>query len=158
MKERDIHRIRESHARIVDPQAFGARFYDRLFALRPQARRLFPPCLDAQVGKLVDMLDSIVRSLEAESLLQQEFAELGRRHAGYGVSEDDYDDVGSALLMTLRECLGEAFTPEVEEAWATLYGDLAEAMIAAGQPPAPPIASANRPAPDPLKQAPSARK
>lgn len=157
MHEPDIRRVRESHARLTDPRAFGTRFYAQLFAQRPDARRLFPQDLDAQVSKLVDMLASIVRGLDTQDSLQQEFAELGRRHAGYGVGEDDYDDVGSALLMTLRECLGEAFTPEVEEAWATLYGDLAEAMIAAGQPPALPIA-ANRSAPDPLKQAPSARK
>ncbi|MCQ4164886.1 globin domain-containing protein [Tahibacter harae] len=132
MHEPDIRRVRESHARLTDPLAFGTRFYALLFAQRPDARRLFPPDLDAQVRKLVDMLASIVGGLDAQARLQQEFAELGRRHAGYGVSEDDYDDVGSALLVTLREFLGDAFTPEVEEAWATLYGDLAEAMIAAG--------------------------
>ena len=38
----------------------------------------------------------------------------------------------SALLKALHETLGDdAFTPEVEQAWATVYGELAEAMIGA---------------------------
>ncbi|MBA8885816.1 hemoglobin-like flavoprotein [Dokdonella fugitiva] len=40
------------------------------------------------------------------------------------------DDVGAALLMALHEHFGDAFTPELEQAWATAYGDPAEAMIA----------------------------
>lgn len=132
MHDRDIHRIRSSHALLKDTQAFGARFYAVLFARCPAARALFSASPDVQAARLGDMLDHIVRQLSAAESLQHDIAELGRRHAGYGVSEDDYDDIGSTLLAVLREFLGAAFTQEVEEAWATLYGDLAEAMIAAG--------------------------
>jgi hemoglobin-like flavoprotein len=34
--------------------------------------------------------------------------------------------------MALHEQFGDAFTPELEQAWATVYGDLSEAMIAEG--------------------------
>ncbi len=132
MHDDDIRRVRDSHAAIGDPDEFGRRFYATLFRLRPDTRTLFPVDLDAQVRKLVDMLASIVRGLDAPARLAREFAELGRRHVGYGVREDDYDDVGAALLMALHEHFGDAFTPELEQAWATVYGDLAEAMIAEG--------------------------
>jgi hemoglobin-like flavoprotein len=130
MRQDDIQRVRDSFAGL-DAANFGQLFYAILFRLRPDVRALFPAELDAQVKKLMDMLTSIVRGLDAPDRLALEFAELGRRHAGYGVREEDYDDVGTALLKTLRENLGAAFTPEVEQAWATVYGDLAEAMIAA---------------------------
>lgn len=131
MHDDDIRRVRDSFAAIGDLADFGRRFYATLFRLRPDARSLFPVDPDMQVRKLVDMLAAIVRALDDPAWIEREFSALGRRHAGYGVGEDDYDDVGAALLITLRERFGDAFTPALEQAWATFYGDLAEAMIAA---------------------------
>lgn len=59
--------------------------------------------------------------------------DLGRRHAGYGVTEAHYDTVGAALLWTLEQGLGSSFTPEVRTAWASAYGRLAGVMKAAAQ-------------------------
>ena len=39
-----------------------------------------------------------------------------------------YDTVGAALLWTLEQGLGEAFTPDVKSAWTTVYGVLATTM------------------------------
>jgi hemoglobin-like flavoprotein len=36
--------------------------------------------------------------------------------------------VGAALLWTLEKGLGRAFTPEMRDAWATVYGLLASTM------------------------------
>ena len=46
---------------------------------------------------------------------------LGRRHVGYGLKAQHYVLVGSALLWTLEKALGEAFTSEVKDAWASAY-------------------------------------
>src|SRR5262249_2556875 len=54
--------------------------------------------------------------------------QLGERHRGYGVSADHYGPVGAALLWTLEEGLGSAFTPEVKAAWSEAYRTLAGAM------------------------------
>jgi hemoglobin-like flavoprotein len=56
----------------------------------------------------------------------------GRRHAGYGVNDHDYETVGEALLWTLEQGLGPSFTPEVREAWTTLYRLVADTMRMAG--------------------------
>jgi hemoglobin-like flavoprotein len=69
----------------------------------------------------VDRLDKIVPAVEA----------LGRRHAGYGVQAAHFETVGQALLDTLGIGLGEGFTTEVRDAWATAYGILAGAMQSA---------------------------
>ena len=92
----------------VDPisDAVATLFYERLFDLDPTLRRLF---------RRTDMVQQ--RRI--------------RRHAGYGVRENHYDKVGEALLWTLREGLGEAFTLEVREAWAEVYYTLASVMIGA---------------------------
>jgi hemoglobin-like flavoprotein len=53
---------------------------------------------------------------------------LGARHTGYGVQPQHYQTVGAAILWTLAQGLGDAFTPEVEEAWTAVYTLLAETM------------------------------
>jgi hemoglobin-like flavoprotein len=56
---------------------------------------------------------------------------LGRRHAGYGVKDCDYDTVAAAFLGTLGAALGEDFTPAVRSAWVACYSILAGEMKAA---------------------------
>jgi hemoglobin-like flavoprotein len=111
----------------ISPRAdeFGQRFYARLFELDPASRSLFRSDLQLQSRKLLDMLAAIVDSLQRPELLQPMFRALGERHAAYGVSEEQYDDVGAALLMSLRAVLGDEFSDDVEAAWATLYAELA---------------------------------
>ena len=75
------------------------------------------------VVKSLDKLDQIVPAVQA----------LGRRHAGYGVRESHYATVGEALLWTLEQGLGEAFTPDVRAAWTEAYGTLATVMIEAAR-------------------------
>ena len=49
-------------------------------------------------------------------------------HVGYGVQDSHYDTVGAALLWTLGQGLGDAFTDEVEAAWTKVYTTLATVM------------------------------
>jgi hemoglobin-like flavoprotein len=129
---RQIELVRESF-RQVDPSDAGEAFYDTLFKLNPATRRLFSGDIAIQSRKLVDMLGAIVQALDAPERLHALFRVMGERHLGYGVVEDQYDDVGAALLQTLHAAFGEAFTEELEAAWASVYADLAECMIAAGR-------------------------
>lgn len=54
---------------------------------------------------------------------------LGRRHVSYGTRNEHYATMTRAMLRTLRETLGDAFTPEAEEAWTVALGFIHEAMI-----------------------------
>ena len=53
---------------------------------------------------------------------------LGARHAGYQVRHEHYDTVGAALILTLEQGLGSAFTAEARAAWVELYGAIARTM------------------------------
>ena len=81
-----------------------------------------------QRKKLMQMLTAAVKGLDRLDQLVPVVENLGRRHAGYGVTDAHYDTVGSALLWTLEMGLGRAFTAEVKDAWATVYGLLATTM------------------------------
>lgn len=132
MNQDDIDLVRSSFARLA-PVGLdtGRLFYRHLFALAPDCRALFPQEIDAQAQKLVAMLERIVSGLDDPENLHHEFMLMGRRHVGYGALEEHYDAVGAALLRTLHEGLGEHWRPEIEDAWATVYGEMAEAMLSA---------------------------
>jgi hemoglobin-like flavoprotein len=129
--------------KLVEPVAESVPdlFYKRLFDIAPQYRSLFSEDMTAQKRKLMAMLSFVVKSIEwpeefwtdriaPDQDLVMVVAALGRRHAQlYRVPDEAYAPVGEALLWTLDYGLGEAFTAEVRDAWATLYGVLSKCMI-----------------------------
>jgi hemoglobin-like flavoprotein len=66
--------------------------------------------------------------LDEPDQLVSEVAALGRQHVGYGVTDGQYETVGAALLWTLEQGLGPAFTPGVRDAWSEAYLVLATLM------------------------------
>lgn len=112
----------------------AALFYGRLFELDPTLRPLFKADLTEQGRKLMQMIGMAVNGLNNLDALVPAVRNLGARHVGYGVKESHYDTVGEALLWTLEQGLGDAYTSEVEDAWATTYGLLASVMKDAAYP------------------------
>lgn len=107
----------------------GAQFYERLFALNPVLQRLFAGVdMVEQEKKLMAMLAQIVQVIDQPDQLVGPVAMLGRRHVHYGVKDGDYESVGAALLWTLDEVLGDAFTPQVRAAWSEAYLTVATVM------------------------------
>ncbi len=110
--------------------AAAALFYRHLFADAPQLQALFRGDMQLQGDSLMQMIDRIVDLLDHPPALLAALADLGRRHAGYGVQASHYDRVGVALLRTLADGLGTRFTPATERAWTHLYQVISDAMIA----------------------------
>ena len=129
MNSAQIDLIQNSFKR-VEPMAEAAAslFYDRLFTLDPSLRLMFKNDMKTQGRKLMQTLGIVVKGLKRLDTILPTVQDLGRRHVHYGVRDEHYDIVGTALLWTLEQGLGEAFTPEVEEAWTTAYMLLAGAM------------------------------
>lgn len=106
-----------------------AMFYDRLFAIDPGSKELFDNTdLAEQRLKLLQVLSVAISGLDDLGRLIPIVEELGRRHAGYGVKDEHYDSVGSALLWTLQRGLGAAWNPETAAAWTEIYGVLSGVM------------------------------
>ena len=121
----------------VAPMADAAArlFYDRLFEIDATTRQLFKTTdLTEQRRKLIQALTMVVRGLDHLEALVPTIADLGRRHAQFGVTDAHYDTVGAALLWTLEQGLGSGWTPEVKVAWSGAYAVLADVMrTAAGE-------------------------
>jgi hemoglobin-like flavoprotein len=104
-------------------------FYNRLFAIDPSARALFRVTdMPEQRKKVIEALSLALQSLDDLAALTPTLEELGRRHRRYGVTAAQYDSVGQALLWTLEQGLGNAWTPAMAAAWTELFGQLSSVM------------------------------
>ena len=137
MTPEQVAMVQESFKKVVPIAGTAANlFYGRLFEIAPEVRALFPEDLKEQKKKLIGMLATAVTNLHQVDKILTAVEDLGRRHVGYGVTAQQYEPVGAALLWTLEKGLGNDFTPPVKEAWTETYMTLAGVMqtAAAGAP------------------------
>jgi hemoglobin-like flavoprotein len=121
--------VQSSFAQVApNAEQVAALFYNKLFELDPKLQPLFKGDLAKQGRKLMRMLATAVNGLDRLDALVPAVQDLGRRHVAYGVAPEHYSTVGAALLWTLEQGLGDAFTRELRDAWAAVYGVLAQAM------------------------------
>jgi hemoglobin-like flavoprotein len=131
-REREL--VQQTFATIEPIAEAAARtFYEKLFELDPALRKLFKGDMWEQGRKLMATLKIAVKGLDNLPKLVPVLEDLGRRHVGYGVKDEDYDTVAAALIWTLGQGLQDAFTPEVEAAWTKVYTVIADTMKAAAK-------------------------
>ena len=130
MTPEQVKLVQQSFAKVAPiSETAAVLFYDRLFEIAPTVRAMFPADMTEQRKKLMAMLAAVVNGLaNLESILPAASA-LAKRHLTYGARAEHYPVVGSALLWTLEKGLGEAWTPDVAEAWTAAYGTLSGYMI-----------------------------
>jgi len=103
-------------------------FDNHLFETDPTTNALFKGDMKVQGRMFMKMITATVNDLNDIDALIPAVQELGRRHGDYDVQEVHYGSVGSALLWTLEQSLGDSFTPKVKTAWAETYMLLAGVM------------------------------
>jgi hemoglobin-like flavoprotein len=74
------------------------------------------------------MIATAVDSLDRLDAIVPAVQQLGRRHADYGVRSEHYTTVAEALLWTLEQGLGAAWTTPLKDAWTACYLLLAGVM------------------------------
>ena len=109
----------------------AALFYGRLFEIAPEVKPLFSGDMDEQGRKLMKTLTIAVSGLNDLNSLVPVVQKLGQGHVAYGVKPEHYPKVGEALIWTLGQGLGDAFTPDVEAAWKHTYQILSDTMMGA---------------------------
>ncbi len=132
MTPKQVQLVQNSFS-LVQPIADTAAtiFYDRLFELDPSLRPMFKGDMKHQRQKLMAALTLVVKGLHDINSIVRTVQHLSRTHAGYGVQDSHYETVGAALIWTLEQGLGDAFTSDVENAWIAAYTILATTMKAA---------------------------
>lgn len=108
-------------------------FYKRLFELDPSLESMFTGDMREQGQKLMSAMALVVGGLKNWERVEPTVRELGERHVAYGVRPEHYVTVGAALIWTLQQGLGDAFTDEVKQAWTTAYEAIATTMMDAAK-------------------------
>ncbi|WP_144187081.1 globin domain-containing protein [Elioraea rosea] len=135
LSQDEIDLMRASFRQVATAPAVAATlFYDRLFAIAPEARPMFPPDMEAQGAKLISTLGIVVSQLHDMAGMQPVLAALAKRHVGYGVRPEHYALLAGPLEWMLARSLGERYTPELAAVWRKSFAGLTEAMITAAYP------------------------
>lgn len=122
--------VRRSFTHIApNHEAVARLFYDKLFEIAPEVRALFTHSMEEQRAKVMQMLATLVTSMEDTPHFTKMAHELGRRHVGYGVTNEQYVLVGRALLWALEEACPQVMTPAICAAWAAAYGMIADVAV-----------------------------
>ena len=130
MDPEQIHLIRRTFSLVERQKQVAALvFYRRLFSLDPSLRPMFGADIEEQGRKLMEILSVAVSMLEQPAALAAELEKLGARHVGYGVKEEHYATVGSALIGMLGDTLDDVFDKAAEAAWVALFGFVRDSML-----------------------------
>ena len=103
-------------------------FYERVFTLAPGTRSMFGDDIGPQATRTMAAVKTAVDGLGSLDVVGPFLVRLGARHVRYGVRTEHFDVVGTALLWTLEQGLGERFTPAVRDAWVAAWDVIAGAM------------------------------
>lgn len=127
-----VRLIRESFA-VVEPHSdeVAKFFYGTLFSIAPQTRELFAANMEVQRSRLLRALVHVIQMVDKPDELLPFLQQLGRDHRKFGVVTQHYEAVGTALLAAIKRYAGDAWTDQVERAWAEAYTVMASAMTEA---------------------------
>jgi hemoglobin-like flavoprotein len=117
----------------TDATSMAEDFYGRLFAVDPSTRELFSDGPEIMAVKFTAELDAIVEAIASFDEFRARVADLGVRHAAYGVQARHYHAVGEALVASLAAHLGDRWDENLETAWRRAYNLVAETMMSAQQ-------------------------
>ncbi len=126
--------VQTTFGMVTDADALAKTFYLRLFEIDPSTKPMFRGDMAEQRKKLMQTLAVVVKGLDSLETIVPAIEQLAIRHVHYGVTPAHWDSVGTALLMTLEETFGDAFTEEVFDAWATAYAIITATARAAAYP------------------------
>ncbi|XP_054758842.2 uncharacterized protein LOC129264905 [Lytechinus pictus] len=123
--------------RIVAPEKAkcGAILFAKLVTDHPNIGRLFPfggrnqsyqsllmdDKLKAQGLLVMQTIGDAIRVLDNPDKLLPVLSELGKRHVSYGVTKSDFAPIGTALMNTLKETLGNSFNDNTKNAWLIFW-------------------------------------
>lgn len=129
MTPQQIDILKSSWAKVVPIKDTAAElFYGKLFELDPAVKPLFKGDMKEQGRKLMAAINTVVNGVDNLGPMVPVLQDMGKRHVAYGVTDAHYDTVGAALIWTLGQGLGDAFTPEVKDVWVGAYTTIASVM------------------------------
>ncbi|WP_445945389.1 NO-inducible flavohemoprotein [Shewanella sp.] len=107
-------------------------FYQRMFNQHPELQHIFNMSHQhsgRQQVALFEALAAYAKNIDNLAALTTAVERIANKHTTFNIQADHYAIVGTHLIETLRELAPEAFTADVEAAWAAAYQFLAQIFI-----------------------------
>lgn len=107
-------------------------FYSRMFQHHPELKNIFNMGNQAngrQKSALAHAVLAYAENIEDTSVLINVLKGIGTKHRSLNIQPEQYKIVGTQLIASIAEVVGEAATPEILEAWTVAYYQLAQIMI-----------------------------
>jgi nitric oxide dioxygenase len=107
-------------------------FYARMFKHHPELRNMFNMGNQAngrQKSALANAVLAYAENIEDPSVLIGVLKGIGTKHRSLNIQPEQYKIVGTHLIASIGEVVGEAATPEILEAWTVAFYQLAAIMI-----------------------------
>lgn len=104
-------------------------FYNRLFDIHPMCRPMFKKGMKTQGRLLVKIISMAVSMIDDPDKFSLTMVKLTETHNDRGIKSIEYGIVGEVLFWTVRRCLGEAYTPEVQLIWTKVVSRMLKIMV-----------------------------
>lgn len=112
--------------------AITQRFYPLMFERYPEVAPLFNQAHQvdgAQPKALAGAVLAYVQLRRDPAEARRVLATVVSKHVSLDIRPEQYPIVGECLMAAIGEVLGDAVTPEIADAWSTLYEELAGLLI-----------------------------
>jgi len=132
MKATELGLVLDSLA-VIGPIAddIAKSFYQHLFEIAPQTKRLFTGDMDRQGLMLMTSLSLAVSGLGDMENTLPSIRALGERHYSYGVKPEYFPPAVESFLWALEHHLKDQFTPALKDAWREAFQSLTDEMLRA---------------------------
>ncbi|MCR2746845.1 NO-inducible flavohemoprotein [Limnobacter parvus] len=107
-------------------------FYKLMFSKYPVTATFFNPTHQqkgTQPRALANAVLAYAKHIDNPAVLMNAVTLIVNKHVALGVKPQHYPIVGECLLQAMKEVLGAAATPEIIDAWAAAYEQLADMLI-----------------------------
>jgi nitric oxide dioxygenase len=107
-------------------------FYARMFKAHPELQNMFNMGNQAngrQKSALANAVLAYAENIDDPSVLIGVLKGIGTKHRSLNIQPDQYKIVGTHLIASIGEVVGEAATPEILDAWTVAFYQLAQIMI-----------------------------
>ncbi|KAJ9622071.1 Nitric oxide oxidoreductase [Taxawa tesnikishii (nom. ined.)] len=107
-------------------------FYATLLKENPDLNNVFNQANQVnghQAGALAGSLYAYATHIDDLGALSPAVEKICHKHASLYIKPEHYDIVGTYLLRSMKDILGDALTQDIHDAWATAYWQLADIMI-----------------------------
>ena len=112
-----VEAVTRSYARLsAAERQLSARFYERMFAVAPNLRRLFPENLTVLQGHFESALALVIRNLSDMETLKEPLRDLGAQHVHWGARPEDYLTARDALVGAIGS-LSPEWNATLEQHW-----------------------------------------